>query len=47
MTYEKAADKLRVDSLNLTKQELVNFVRDFVEMHLENMQRANPAYSTG
>lgn len=38
MTYEEAADKLRVDFPSLTKQELVNFVRDFVELHLENMQ---------
>lgn len=37
MTYEEAADKLRVDFPSLTKQELVNFVRDFVADRMENL----------
>lgn len=38
MTYEEAATALQLDFPEMTIRELRNFTRDFVELHLENMQ---------
>lgn len=38
MTYDEAATALQVDFPEMTIRELRDFTRDFVELHLENMQ---------
>ena len=38
MTYDQAAIALQADFPQMTLRELRDFTRDFVELHLENMQ---------